>query len=106
MAGLTPKDSASLERYRDVVGGAWEVLLGRQRGASLELEADEGSETQVPGAVVTSLALRSRDNGSVIPLWLILPEPKDAPRDLKAGRMTAEPLPPKLVSALAEIGLR
>ncbi|MFZ5711182.1 MAG: DUF1489 family protein [Pseudomonadota bacterium] len=37
--------------------------------------------------------------------WRYL-EPKDAPRDLKAGRMTAEPLPPKLVSALAEIGLR
>jgi hypothetical protein len=37
--------------------------------------------------------------------WRYL-EPKDAPRDLRASRMSAEPLPQKLVSALAEIGLR
>ncbi|MFN0115881.1 MAG: DUF1489 family protein [Paracoccaceae bacterium] len=37
--------------------------------------------------------------------WRYL-DPKDAPRDLRAGRTTADPLPPQLLSALAEIGLR
>jgi hypothetical protein len=37
--------------------------------------------------------------------WRYL-DPKDAPRDLRAGRSTQEPLPPQLLTALAEIGLR
>ncbi len=37
--------------------------------------------------------------------WRYL-EPADAPRDLRAGSSPREPLPPQLLTALAEIGLR
>jgi dienelactone hydrolase len=40
IAALVPKDEASLKQYREVVGGAFDVLVGRQLPAAGALEAE------------------------------------------------------------------
>ncbi|HEX7376073.1 MAG TPA: acetylxylan esterase [Pirellulales bacterium] len=74
VAALKPKDGASLEKYRDVVGGAVEALLGhsiRDIGVAefdKTLEEDRGDYTQFAGL------LRNPLHGQELPVAFLLPK--------------------------------
>ncbi len=81
------------------------LVLARQR--ILGLEERRGADGILRCALVLDRQLIRTETQPkrAFQGWRYL-DPKDAPRDLKASRMAAEPLPQRLVSALAEIGLR
>jgi hypothetical protein len=81
------------------------VILARQR--ILRFDEVTGSDGILrcalvldPKVVRTEAAPRRPFQG-----WRYL-DPKDAPRDLRQGRASADDAPPQLLAALAEIGVR
>jgi hypothetical protein len=99
------------KREAEVLGGGslyWVikgVILCRQRIVALEqVEAGDGISRC---ALVLDAEIHRTEAAPRRPFqgWRYL-DPKDAPRDLPAGRSAEEPLPPGLAEALAEFGLR
>ena len=80
------------------------VLLARQR--ILRLEERRGEDGIVRCALVLDPAVIRTEPvpKRAFQGWRYL-DPKDAPRDLKASRLTEDPLPPSLSAALANIGV-
>jgi dienelactone hydrolase len=111
LAQLVPSDSATWQRYREVVGGAVDVLVG----AGLPAEGDvrfEATETK-DGEPIRTVAglLQNAAQGSELPLVVL--EPKTAgtrvavwlSRDGKAGLFSADGTPRPAVSRLLEAGV-
>jgi len=74
--GLTPKDAASLAKWREVVGGAFETIIGGSLPAKSDLlmEAqgtDGGSYTQY------NALLSNKSRGEQLPMVLLLPKNRD-----------------------------
>jgi dienelactone hydrolase len=71
---LTPTDSASLAKFREVVGGAVDVIVGRQLPAIESLEYE--SVSQEPAADYTrhTSLVRNRERQEEIPLVILHPK--------------------------------
>lgn len=87
LSQITPTDAASLEQYRALVGGAWEVLLGQPRGRRPATTLREGATRDMGGGTILSLTIQCAENGARIPAWLIVPEPEP----IEAGGAAADP---------------
>ena len=74
IAALEPTDAESLARYREVVGGAWETMLGRPlpAGGALEFERsaeiDRGKYLQIAGL------LQYKAQGESLPIVFLHPK--------------------------------
>jgi dienelactone hydrolase len=74
LADLAPKDAASLVKYREIVGGAFDVLLGHgpPAAAAVEyenvLEEDRGAYMQFAGL------LRNAEHGQEVPVLFLQPK--------------------------------
>jgi dienelactone hydrolase len=74
LAALAPTDTASLNKWREVVGGAADVLVGRGLPAAMDVEyqetlkADQGSYSQFAGL------LRNKPKGEELPIAFLHPK--------------------------------
>jgi dienelactone hydrolase len=74
LAALTPGDGATLDKFRETVGGGWQVLLNRPLPdpADLEYEAtnktDEGNHFLIVGVV------RNKKQGEEVPMAFLHPK--------------------------------
>ncbi|REK19039.1 MAG: acetylxylan esterase [Planctomycetota bacterium] len=73
IAALTPSDAASLERFRQVVGGGWDVLLGRDLPPAETLEFEQKGEATEPAGQVTFGLLRDKGRGEELPIVILHP---------------------------------
>ena len=71
--GLAPHDSSSLVRYREVVGEAWNVLLGRGLPEASDLETQVTDQQQCDGHRMESGVLRNRPHGEELPFTYLSP---------------------------------
>ncbi|QDT42112.1 Acetyl xylan esterase (AXE1) [Gimesia alba] len=72
--GLTPHDQKSLAEYRRVVGGAFEVLVGRPLPAADDLEAEQISEEEKQGFRQYSTLIKNKRYGEATPALFLLPD--------------------------------
>jgi dienelactone hydrolase len=74
MAALVPNDAASLARYREIVGGAVDVMIGRRLPAAAEVEATHRRDDNREGYRLSTLLLQNRGAGEAVPAVLLAPE--------------------------------
>ncbi len=73
LADLEPADDAALTRYKYVIGGGWDVLIGRQvRHKSVEWELK--NKTDRDGVLEMTGLLHDRENGEQIPALFLYPK--------------------------------
>ena len=75
IGALAPKNAGELKRYRSVIGGALDVLIGHGVPASKELEWEQKDERQVTGGTLFTSVLRNKTHGTENPVVFVLPEP-------------------------------
>ena len=72
---LTPRDAASLARWRSVLKPAAEVILGRELPASRDLEFEKTHESTTPEGLQFAGLLRHKPAGEELPVLFLLPQP-------------------------------
>lgn len=73
LAGLSPEDSASLEEYRRVIGGAFDVLIGRRAPKGSEIEWTPSFRRERADHNLTAGVLRLGTRGEEIPVIVLSP---------------------------------
>jgi dienelactone hydrolase len=74
LAALAPVDAASLQRYREVVGGGWRALLGRGLPAAGEVSLVESASSEAGGIRTTAGLVRCVARGEELPVVLLEPK--------------------------------
>ncbi|MFH1718546.1 MAG: hypothetical protein ABIF19_14420 [Planctomycetota bacterium] len=76
IAGLVPRDAASLQRYRQVVGGAWDVLLRNlPDDPELDFEQIRSNEMDEYREVIGLLSYRTvEDHRAELPMVVLAPK--------------------------------
>jgi dienelactone hydrolase len=75
LTALTPKDAASLAEYRRVIGGGWDILVGRNLKTTGEVEHENHiTDEQKSGYKQTTGWIRNKTHGEEIPSLFLLPE--------------------------------
>jgi len=111
LAQLVPHDSATWQRYREVVGGAVDVVIGAGLPAALDLRVEATATTDREGIRVATGLLRNAAQGSELPVVVL--EPKTAGSRVvvwlsengKAGLFAADGSPQAAVSRLLDAGV-
>ena len=110
LAALTPKNSESLAKFREVVGGAVETLIGRSLPAGKDVEyeqlekIDEGKHIRMTGL------LRNKARGEELPVAFLYPKDWNGQAVIwihdsgKAGLFTSEGKPTADVQKLLDAG--
>jgi dienelactone hydrolase len=110
LTALTPTDADSLQKYREVVGGAIDVIIGRGLPAAEDLEYDE-KQHEDHGEYQHMLGLlRNVPQGEELPIAFL--HPKDwkgrvvvwLDKDGKAGLLTDEGKPKDEIQRLLDSG--
>jgi dienelactone hydrolase len=71
MDALRPKDAASLRTYRDVVGGAFDTILGKAPGDFGKVECEEVAKRELEEFVLVKLVFSVPGTGAELPaIWL------------------------------------
>ena len=73
ISSLTPRDAASWQEYRRVIGGALEVMIGRKLPAAGSTEFEKTSESQRDGFIEFTGKLRLKSHGEELPAVYLLP---------------------------------
>jgi len=73
IAELTPKDPASLAKYREVIGGAVDALIGRGLPSPGEVAGEVVGERDAGGYRERRLLIRYKPSGEELPAILLLP---------------------------------
>jgi dienelactone hydrolase len=74
LAALTPKDAATLAEYRRVIGGGWDVLIGRNLKTAGVVETENTSETQKSGYREFTVRVRNTTHQEECPAVILLPD--------------------------------
>jgi dienelactone hydrolase len=74
IAALTPSDSTSLGRFREIVGGAVDVLIGRSLTPAGELEFQQVAETALETYTQRNGLLRNKPRGEELPTVVLHPK--------------------------------
>lgn len=74
LAALTPKDSASLAEYRTVIGGGWDILIGRDVAATGVVESETLTETQKTGHREYTGLARNKTHHEELPFLSLVPD--------------------------------
>jgi hypothetical protein len=101
LAALEPKDATSLAEYRRVVGGGWDVLLGRDLATVGDVEHEKVSEAQKSGWQEIGVIVHNKTHGEELPVVALFPSNGNQQLVIwltdtgKAGLFTADgdPLP-------------
>ncbi|WP_010583497.1 alpha/beta hydrolase family protein [Schlesneria paludicola] len=72
-AAAAPKDLDSLKAYRDLVGGAWEVLIGRKLPEKEEFSQDNKAKSEGEDLLKFNTLVRLKKYGEEIPTLFFLP---------------------------------
>ena len=75
-----PRDEESLQRFRDVVGGAWEVLVGRALPENDEIEQEIGKQTEHEDYIEGFGKIMLESKGEVLPVVVFRPKAKGEDR--------------------------
>lgn len=112
IAALAPADRASLDRYRDVVGGAVDVMVGRAVPERGVVEAETVGERDRTGYREVRLLVRHKPAGEELPVVLLQPKNGDSPLTVlwihpsgKAGLFDPAGAPTAGVRRLLDAGL-
>lgn len=73
IAALTPSDAASLARFREVIGGGVDVVIGRSLPPAAELEFEQTAETSAGDYVQRLGLLRNKPRGEELPVVILEP---------------------------------
>lgn len=73
LAKFTPVDAASWSEYRRVIGGAWQVMIGRSLPVATDLEYEQLSEEKRDSWTVFTAWLRNTTHGEELPSVFLLP---------------------------------
>jgi dienelactone hydrolase len=111
LAQIVPSDAATWQRYREVVGGGVDVVLGAGLPDGGEVRFEATATTEQDGFRTVAGLLRNAAQGSELPLVML--EPKTAgprvavwlSRDGKAGLFAADGKPQTAVSRLLDAGV-
>ena len=74
LAALESKDEASLSRWREVVAGGVDVLIGRDLPAAAELEYEQTEKTDQGDWIRMSGLVRNKAHGEELPLTFLYPK--------------------------------
>ncbi len=74
LAALLPKDSASLDKWREVVGGGFRAIIGRDLPNSKEIEYDLKEEKEFNGYSRYVALLRNKSRGEEVPVLFYYPK--------------------------------
>jgi dienelactone hydrolase len=74
IAALTPSDATSLAKFREVVGGGVDVLIGRKLPASDQLEYEETGKDAQPEFELHQALLRNKSAGEELPIVVLHPK--------------------------------
>lgn len=74
IAGLKPKDAASMERFRKVVGGAFETIIGRRLDQVGPIECRRIDELNRDDYLLGKFVLHARRHGEELPVVLFFPK--------------------------------
>ena len=74
LAALAPKDAASLAEYRRVIGGGWDILIGRDLKTTGSVEHENVTEEQKSGYKQITGWIRNTTHGEELPSLFLLPE--------------------------------
>jgi dienelactone hydrolase len=74
LAALTPKNAASLAEFRKVIGGGWEILIGRNLKATGEAAMENVKETQKSGYKEVAGWVRNKTHGEELPVLVLFPD--------------------------------
>ncbi len=111
LAQVVPNDAATWQRYREVVGGAVDVVIGARLPALDDVRFEQTTSTEGEKVRTVAGLLRNAVQGSELPVVVL--EPKTAQprvavwlsRDGKAGLFTAEGQPQRAVARLLDAGV-
>jgi dienelactone hydrolase len=113
LAAVTPRDGAGMAEFRRVVGGAFDVILGRRLEDTGPVAFDATATDRIGNATVTLGRLRVPEHGEELPLLVLAPagqEPRGAVvwvhESGKQGLLTARGEPRAPVRRLLEAGLQ
>ena len=73
MAELLPNDDASLAKYREIVGGGVDIVLGRGLVDEPDIEAEPSAEEPVDGYTCSAILLRNKPQWEEIPVVALHP---------------------------------
>ncbi len=73
IAALTPSDANSLAKFREVVGGGVDVLIGRQLPPNNSLEFEATTEEAQPEYTQYNALLRNKPEGEELPIVILHP---------------------------------
>jgi hypothetical protein len=73
LAALVPQNAAGLNAYRNVIGGALEVMIGRGLPTAGSTEFEKTSETSGEGFIEFTGKLRLKSHGEELPTVYLLP---------------------------------
>jgi len=79
IAALTPKDAGSLAKYREIVGGAFDTIIGRSLSEVGEIEHERVGEQDRGDYVLSKELVRVKQHGEELPVVRLCP--KDAERN-------------------------
>ena len=74
MAALLPTDQESLTEYRTIVGGAWDVIIGRSVPEVGAIVAANQKDIEQENWTVSTLLLRNQAQGEEVPAVLLMPD--------------------------------
>ncbi|HEY5313599.1 MAG TPA: hypothetical protein VIK18_13820, partial [Pirellulales bacterium] len=74
LAELTPRDAQSLDRYRQVIGGALDVLIGRKLPPASDVEYEKIHERDRGSYLEFGSLLRSKSRHEELPVIFLLPK--------------------------------
>ena len=73
LAALTPKDGNSLTKFRDVIGGAWDVMIGRKLPGKDDVSQENKSKVEGDDGIRFHTVIRLAKHGEEIPTLFFLP---------------------------------
>lgn len=110
IAALTPQDAASLKEFKRVIGGAFEVMIGRGLPPAGSTHFEKAEENSRDGYLEFKGALQLKSYGEELPTALLLPQNWNRQVVLwidlagKSGLYTADAQPTAQISRLLKAG--
>ena len=73
LAALTPNDGPSLNKFREIIGGAWDVMIGRKLPSKDDVTQDNKSKVEGDDGIRFHTVIRLAKHGEEIPTLFFLP---------------------------------
>ncbi|MBI1348753.1 acetylxylan esterase [bacterium] len=110
LAELTPHDAESFSEFRRIVGGGWQVLIGRTLSQTGEVVTNNQSDSYGDGYLTHAVLVRNETHKEELPAQIYAPENWNRQLVIwltetgKTGLLNAEGEPNEAVSTLLKAG--